>query len=51
MRKRMVTIGVVLLIVGIAFLASGVIGLRGSTNTVKVFNQPNPGEYVLVRFS
>ena len=46
MRKRMVTIGVVLLIVGIAFLVSGVIGLRGSTNTVKVFNQPNPGEYV-----
>ena len=46
MRKRMVTIGVVLLIVGIALFASGVIGLRGSTNTIKVFNQSNPGEYV-----
>jgi uncharacterized membrane protein len=46
MRKRMVTIGVVLLIIGIAFLVSGVIGLRGSTSTIKVFNQPNPGEYV-----
>ena len=46
MRKRMVTIGVVLLIIGIAFLASGAIGLRGSTNTIKVFNQSNPGEYV-----
>jgi uncharacterized membrane protein len=46
MRKRMVTIGVVLLIIGIAFLASGIIGLRGSTSTIKVFNQPNPGEYV-----
>jgi len=46
MRKRMVTIGVVLLIIGIAFLASGVIGLRGSTSTIKVFNQPGHGEYV-----
>jgi uncharacterized membrane protein YidH (DUF202 family) len=42
----MVTIGVVLLIIGIAFLASGVIGLRGFTSTIKVFNQPSPGEYV-----
>ena len=46
MKTRMVTIGVVLLIIGIAFLASGAIGLRGSTSTIKVFNQPNPGEYV-----
>ena len=46
MRKRMVTIGVVLLIIGIALFASGVIGLRGSTSTIKVFNQSNPGEYV-----
>ena len=46
MRKRMVTIGVVLLIIGIAFFVSGVIGLRGSTSTVKVFNQPSTGEYV-----
>ena len=46
MRKRMVTIGVVLLIIGIAFIASGAIGLRGSTRTIKVFNQSNPGEYV-----
>ena len=46
MRKRMVTIGLVLLIIGIAFLASGVINLRGSTSTIKVFNQPGHGEYV-----
>ena len=45
MRTRMLIIGIVLLIIGIGFLASGAIGLRGSTNTIKVFNQPNPGEY------
>ncbi len=45
MRTRMI-IGVVLLIIGIAFFASGAIGLRGSTSTIKVSNQPNPGEYV-----
>ena len=46
MRTRMVTIGVVLLIIGIGLFVSGVIGLRGSTSTIKVFNQPSPGEYV-----
>ena len=39
-------IGVILLIVGIGLSVSGVIGLRGSTTTIKVSNQSNPGEYV-----
>jgi len=46
MRTRIVMIGVVLLIIGIGLFVSGVIVLRGSTTTLKVFNQSSPGEYV-----
>jgi hypothetical protein len=46
MRTRIVMIGVVLLIIGIGLFVSGAIGLRGSTNTITVFNQSNSGEYV-----
>ena len=46
MRARMVIIGVVLLIIGIALFATGLVGLRGSTTSIQVFNQSSPGEYV-----
>ena len=46
MRTRMVMIGVILLVIGIGLSATGLIGLRESTTTIKDFSQSNPGEYV-----
>jgi hypothetical protein len=46
MRKRTVVIGLIILVIGIAFVAGGVVGLKGSTSTISAFTQPQTGEYV-----
>ncbi|MDA4123283.1 MAG: hypothetical protein OK456_08910 [Thaumarchaeota archaeon] len=46
MRKRTVIIGLILLVIGIAFVAGGVAGLRGTTSAISTFTQPKTGEYV-----
>jgi len=46
MRKRMVIIGLILLVIGIAFVAGGIAGLRGTTSAISTFTQPKTGEYV-----
>jgi len=46
MRKRTVIIGLIMLVIGIAFVAGGVVGLKGTTSTVSTFTQPQTGEYV-----
>ena len=46
MRKRTVIIGLIILVIGIAFVAGGVAGLKGTTNTISTFTQPQTGEYV-----
>jgi hypothetical protein len=45
MRKRTVIIGLIILVIGIAFVAGGVAGLKGTTNTISTFTQPQTGEY------
>jgi len=46
MRKRTVVIGLIILVIGIAFVAGGVVGLKGTTSTISTFTQPQTGEYV-----
>jgi hypothetical protein len=46
MRKRTVIIGLIILVIGIAFVAGGVVGLTGTTGTISTFTQPQTGEYV-----
>jgi len=46
MRKRTVIIGLIMLVIGIAFVAGGVVGLKGTTSTISTFTQPQTGEYV-----
>jgi hypothetical protein len=46
MNKRMVTVGVVILVIGIALVAGGAIGALGSISIKTTFTQPHPGEYV-----
>lgn len=45
MRKRAVIIGLIILVIGIAFVAGGVAGLKGTTSTISTFTQPQTGEY------
>lgn len=46
MRTRTVIIGLILLVLGIAFVAGGVASLRGSVSTISTFTQTQTGEYV-----
>jgi uncharacterized membrane protein len=46
MRKRTVIIGLIILVIGIALVAGGVVGLKGTTSTISTFTQPKTGEYV-----
>src|SRR5271155_2023924 len=46
MRKRTVITGLIILIVGIAFVAGGIAGIKGSTSKICTFTQPQAGEYV-----
>jgi hypothetical protein len=46
MRTRTVIIGLIILVIGIAFIAGGVVGLKGTTSTISTFTQPETGEYV-----
>ena len=46
MRKRTVIMGLIILVIGIAFVAGGVVGLEGTTSTISTFTQPQTGEYV-----
>jgi hypothetical protein len=46
MRKRTVIIGLIVLVIGIALVAGGVVGLKGTTGTISTFTQPRTGEYV-----
>ena len=46
MRKRTVIVGLIMLVIGIAFVAGGVASLRGTTSTISTFTQPQTGEYV-----
>jgi hypothetical protein len=46
MRTRTVIIGLIILVIGIAFVAGGVVGLKGTTSTISTFTQPQTGEYV-----
>jgi hypothetical protein len=46
MKKRTVTIGVIVLVVGIVMLVGGAIGALGSITINTTFTQPHPGEYV-----
>jgi hypothetical protein len=46
MRKRTVIIGLIILVIGIALVAGGAVGLKGTTSTISTFTQPQTGEYV-----
>jgi uncharacterized membrane protein len=46
MSKRTVVIGLILLVIGIAFVAGGIVSLKGTTSTTSTFTQPQTGEYV-----
>jgi hypothetical protein len=46
MRKRTLVIGLIILLIGIAFVAGGVSGIKGTTSTISTFTQPQTGEYV-----
>lgn len=46
MKKRMVIIGIIVIVLGFALVATGSIALRGSTTTITTFSQPQSGEYV-----
>jgi len=46
MNKRMVVIGVVILVIGVALIIGGAIGALGSISIKTTFTQPHPGEYV-----
>jgi hypothetical protein len=46
MRKRTVIIGLIILVIGIAFVAGGVVGLKGTTSMISTFTQRQTGEYV-----
>lgn len=46
MRTRTVVIGLILLVLGIAFVAGGVASLRGTVSTISTFTQTQTGEYV-----
>jgi uncharacterized membrane protein len=46
MRKRTVIIGLIILVIGIALVAGGIVGLKGTTSTISTFTQPKTGEYV-----
>lgn len=46
MKKRTVIIGLIILILGFALVATGSIVLRGSTTSINTFSQPHSGEYV-----
>ena len=46
MRKRTVIIGLIILVIGIALVAGGVVGLKGTTSTISTFTQSQTGEYV-----
>jgi hypothetical protein len=46
MRKRTVIIGLIILVIGIAFVAGGIVSLKGTTSTTSTFTQTQAGEYV-----
>jgi len=46
MRKRTLTIGLIVLVVGIALAAVGGYNLRNASTTITTFTQPASGEYV-----
>jgi hypothetical protein len=46
MRKRTVIIGLIILVIGIALVAGGIVGVKGTTSTISTFTQPRTGEYV-----
>lgn len=46
MRRRLVIIGLVLLVVGVALFAAGSYGARSSLHTVSTLTERSPGEYV-----
>ena len=46
MRTRTVILGLIILVVGIACVAGGIAGVRGTTRTISTFFQHPTGEYV-----
>jgi hypothetical protein len=46
MKTRTVVIGLVILVIGIAFVIGGGLGALGSISINRTFTQPQPGEYV-----
>ena len=46
MRTRMLTIGIIILVVGIVLSVAGGYSLRSRTSTITSFTQPTTGEYV-----
>jgi hypothetical protein len=46
MRTRTLTIGLIILVVGIALAAAGGYNLKSTTTTITSFTQPTAGEYV-----
>lgn len=46
MRTRTVIIGLIILVIGIALVGGGIVGVRGTTNTISTFFQHPTGEYV-----
>lgn len=46
MRKKTVVIGLIILVVGIACVAGGIAGVRGTTSTISTFFQHPTGEYI-----
>lgn len=46
MRKRTVIIGLIILVIGIVFVAGGEVGLKGTTSIISTFTQPQTSEYV-----
>ena len=51
MRTRTLTIGIVILVIGIALAAVGGNDLRNRTTSVTTFTQPTPGEYVSAKLT
>jgi hypothetical protein len=46
MRKRTVIVGLIILVIGIAFVAGGVAALKGTIRPISTFTQTHTGEYV-----
>jgi len=46
LRTRTLTIGLIVLVIGIVLAAAGAYALRSNTTTITSFTQPAPGEYV-----